>query len=65
MFCLDYLGSHLDHHARIGTGKIGRECFRLIVNDRRLRNIPLILETPTNANETHDQQIKSLYELIE
>jgi endonuclease IV len=30
----------------IGTGKIGREPFRWLLEDHRTKNIPLILETP-------------------
>ena len=40
------LGCHLDRHENIGKGKIGLEAFRCIVNDPRLRGIPMILETP-------------------
>ncbi len=41
------LGSHVDRHAALGRGQLGREAFRHIVNDRRLARIPLILETPS------------------
>jgi deoxyribonuclease-4 len=40
------LGSRVDRHAHIGRGQIGLEGFRLLVNDPRLRHIPMILETP-------------------
>lgn len=40
------LGSHLDRHEDIGRGQIGITAFREIVNEPRLDNIPLILETP-------------------
>jgi deoxyribonuclease-4 len=40
------LGSRVDRHAHIGRGQIGREAFRLLVNDARFRNRPMILETP-------------------
>lgn len=40
------LGSRVDRHAHIGQGYIGLEAFRLIVNDPRLRHVPMILETP-------------------
>jgi deoxyribonuclease-4 len=40
------LGSRVDRHEHIGRGQIGREAFRLLVNDERFRNIPMILETP-------------------
>jgi deoxyribonuclease-4 len=39
-------GSRVDRHAHIGRGEMGLEPFRLLVNDRRFRNRPMILETP-------------------
>lgn len=39
------LGSRKDRHRSIGKGKIGREAFRLLMNDRRFDEIPLVLET--------------------
>ncbi|XP_055338166.1 probable endonuclease 4 [Paramacrobiotus metropolitanus] len=43
------VGSHLDRHAPIGNGWIGREGFKLIMNDSRLNNLPMILETTDTA----------------
>jgi deoxyribonuclease IV len=40
------LGSRVDRHAGIGRGHLGIEPFRLLVNDPRLRALPMILETP-------------------
>jgi deoxyribonuclease-4 len=40
------LGSRVDRHEHIGQGKLGLEAFRLLLNDRRFRNIPMYLETP-------------------
>jgi deoxyribonuclease-4 len=40
------LGSRVDRHAHIGRGCLGLEPFRLIVNDPRFRNLPMVLETP-------------------
>ena len=40
------LGSRVDRHARAGEGTLGLESFRRIVNDRRFRGIPLVVETP-------------------
>ncbi len=57
------LGSHVDRHESIGKGKIGLEAFRLIMNDARMDNIPLILET---IDETiWAQEITLLYSLQE
>jgi deoxyribonuclease-4 len=40
------LGSRVDRHAHIGQGCLGLEPFRLLVNDPRFRDRPMILETP-------------------
>jgi deoxyribonuclease IV len=40
------LGSRVDRHARAGEGVLGLEAFRRIVNDRRFRGLPLVVETP-------------------
>ena len=40
------LGSNKDRHVLIGDGAIGKEPFRWLLNDRRTRNVPLVLETP-------------------
>ncbi len=47
------LGSHVDRHAGIGQGKIGREPFRHIVNDPRFANHPGCLETP-KSDDLHE-----------
>lgn len=39
-------GSNRDRHVLIGEGTIGVEPFRWLLEDRRARNIPLVLETP-------------------
>lgn len=43
---LGKLGCNLDRHEDIGKGCIGISAFRDIVNEPRLDNIPMILETP-------------------
>jgi deoxyribonuclease-4 len=40
------LGGRLDRHEHLGRGRIGLECFRLVMNDPRFREVPKILETP-------------------
>jgi len=39
-------GSRVDRHEQIGKGFIGLKAFELIMNDKRLLNIPKIIETP-------------------
>jgi deoxyribonuclease-4 len=40
------LGSRVDRHTHIGEGHLGLEAFRRLVNDRRFRDMPMLLETP-------------------
>ncbi|PKK74754.1 AP endonuclease [Rhizophagus irregularis] len=61
------LGSLRDRHANIGKGHIGLEAFRLIMNDDRLNEIPLILETPIGPDDElsdYHKEIELLYGLI-
>ena len=59
------LGCRLDKHENLGKGKIGLECFKLIMNDKRFENIPLIIETPAPANDLsiYKKEIELLYAL--
>ena len=54
------LSSRIDRHESLGKGILGTEFFKLMMNDSRFDNIPLILETP---DETQwEDEIKWLYE---
>ncbi len=56
--------SHKDRHEKIGSGSLGIETFRNIINHEKLRHLPFILETP-NEIEGYKEEIdllKSLYE---
>lgn len=56
------LGSKVDRHDSLGCGKIGWDAFKFIMNDKRMDNIPLILET---IDETiWANEIKTLYGFI-
>ena len=57
------LGSHIDRHASIGDGSLGREFFIRLVNDPRFDNMPLILETPNP--DIWEEEIKWLYDSIQ
>ena len=57
------LGSHVDRHDSLGRGKIGLDAFGFIMNDPRMDDIPLVLET---IDETiWAQEIELLYSLQE
>ncbi len=57
------LGSRVDRHDSIGKGKLGIDAFRFIMNDSRIDDIPMILETIDESIWV--QEIKLLYSLIE
>lgn len=48
-------GCRVDRHEHIGKGFIGTAGFRLLVNDERLKNIPMVLETPKSDDDTADK----------
>jgi deoxyribonuclease IV len=48
------LGSRVDRHTHIGEGCIGLEAFRLLVNDPRFVDLPMIIETPKGKDMTED-----------
>lgn len=59
------LGSRRDRHEHIGQGFIGLDGFRNIVNDRRLKKIPMILETPKGEDLAEDiENLKVLRSLV-
>jgi deoxyribonuclease-4 len=60
------LGSRVDRHEHIGKGFIGLGGFRSIMNDKRLRKIPKILETPKGQDQKEDlENLSILRDLIE
>jgi deoxyribonuclease-4 len=48
------LGSRVDRHEHIGQGCIGLEGFSNIMNDKKLKQVPKILETPKGKEQLED-----------
>ena len=48
-------GSRVDRHEHIGQGCLGLETFRRLLNDRRFRYAPMILETPKDDERERKQ----------
>jgi deoxyribonuclease-4 len=44
------VGTKRDRHEHIGQGHLGMEPFRLLLRDKRLADLPFILETPKGKN---------------
>lgn len=57
------LGSRVDRHHSLGEGEIGLDAFRFLMNDSRMDDIPLILETIDDS--IWDKEIALLYSFVE
>ena len=56
------LGSKKDRHHSIGEGEIGLDAFKFIMNDERMDDIPLVLETINS--DIWKQEIELLYSFL-
>jgi deoxyribonuclease IV len=56
------LGSRKDRHDSIGKGRLGVEAFRLLMNDPRFDDLPLVLETIDES--LWPAEIELLYSLV-
>lgn len=50
------LGSRVDRHEHIGKGEIGLAGFRMLLNDSRFRQHPMVLETPKGKELKEDKK---------
>ena len=59
------LGSRVDRHEHIGQGELGTDGFKYLLNDPRLRHLPMVLETPKGAEMLEDlENLKVLRSLV-
>ena len=49
------LGSRKDRHEHIGKGFLGIEAFKMLLNDPRFKDLPMVLETPKDKENKFDQ----------
>jgi deoxyribonuclease-4 len=57
-------GSKLDRHEQIGKGTIGREPFRILLNDLRLARAAFIAETPIVKPGDDRRNVEALKKLV-
>lgn len=57
-------GSKLDRHQQIGKGTIGKEPFRILLNDLRLAHAAFIAETPIEKPGDDRRNIEALKSLV-
>jgi len=56
------LGSRVDRHHSLGKGELGLDPFKFIINDERIKDIPLVLETIEPA--IWPEEIQMLYGMM-
>jgi len=56
------LGSHVDRHHSLGKGEIGLDAFKFLMNDERMDDIPLVLETIDDT--IWKEEIELLYSFV-
>ena len=59
----DDCGSEKDNHEDIGFGEIGEEGFNNLINAEEFRDLPMVLETPSDNRESYKENIEKLREL--
>ncbi len=57
------LDSHLDRHEHIGLGEIGEDGFRTFLHSGRVRDLPLIMETPDDDRRDDRSNLRTLLRL--
>jgi deoxyribonuclease-4 len=56
-------GTNKDEHAHVGEGRIGEDGMRAFVNHDAIRDVPLVLETPTEDGKDFAWNIERVEEL--
>lgn len=59
----DPMGSEKDNHEHIGEGNIGEEGFKAFINHPKLKNLPMILETPVSDEKGYAWNVKKIKSL--
>jgi deoxyribonuclease-4 len=57
-------GSKLDRHQHIGKGTIGKDAFRVLLNDLRLAHAAFIAETPIDQPGDDRRNVNALKKLV-
>jgi deoxyribonuclease-4 len=58
------LGSGVDRHEHIGKGHIGMKGMRNFLSDRRISNIPMVLETPKQDDSDDRRNLKKVLSIL-
>jgi len=58
------LGSGVDRHEHIGAGHIGSNGFKTFFSDRRILNVPMVLETPKKSDNDDKKNLRKVCRLL-
>jgi deoxyribonuclease-4 len=58
------VGSGVDRHEHIGRGHIGMKGFHYLLSDKRVRSVPLILETPKKEPDDDRRNLKRVLGIL-
>jgi deoxyribonuclease IV len=58
------LGSNLDRHHHIGLGKIGESGLRCLINNKKLSQVPFIMETPIDSTRNDTDNINFVRKVL-
>lgn len=58
------LGSGVDRHEHIGKGFIGIKGFNTLLSDKRISNIPIILETPKKNEDDDRRNLQTVFGIL-
>jgi deoxyribonuclease-4 len=58
------VGSGVDRHEHIGKGSIGINGFKNFLSDKRIRSVPLILETPKKSEDDDKRNLKKILDIL-
>jgi len=57
-------GSGVDRHEHIGAGHIGINGFKTFLSDRRILNVPMVLETPKKSDDDDRANLRKVSSLL-
>ncbi|MGI0033957.1 MAG: TIM barrel protein [Nitrososphaeraceae archaeon] len=57
------IDSHVDRHEHIGLGKIGIQGLRTIINNKSLRDLPMVMQTPIDSTRNNSKNLEVVLKL--
>ncbi len=55
----------MDRHEHIGEGHIGIEGFRKLLSDKRILEVPMVLETPKKTEDDDRMNLDTIMKILQ